>query len=134
MADTFHLKITCPDRMFYEGDVTMVELNTTEGQIGVLKNHIPLTAVLSPGVCHIHEADGNTKVCAIHSGFFEILQDSMSILAEVCEWPEEIDVDRANEARIRAERRLADDPTGANTASAILSLKRSAARIEAARK
>lgn len=134
MADTFHLTITCPDRAFYEGDVTMVELNTTEGQIGVLKNHIPLTAVLSPGVCHIHEADGTDKVCAIHSGFFEILQDSMSILAEVCEWPDEIDVHRAEEARIRAERLLADKPANLNMARAILSLKRSAARIEAAKK
>ena len=134
MADVFHLTITCPDRAFYEGDVVMVELNTTEGQIGVLKNHIPLTAVLSPGVCHIHEADGTEKICALHGGFIEILQNSMSVLAEVCEWPEEIDVDRANEARVRAERRLADDPTGANTAAAILALKRSAARIEAAKK
>ena len=134
MADTFHLTITCPDRNFYEGDVTMVELNTTEGQIGVLKNHIPLTAVLSPGVCHIHLEDGTEKLCAVHSGFLEILQDSMTILAEVCEWPEEIDIQRAEEAKIRAERRLADDPTEANMTSAILALKRSAARIEAARR
>ena len=134
MADTFHLTITSPDREFYKGDVTMVELNTTEGQIGVLKNHIPLPAVLSPGVCHIHEADGTTKVCALHSGFLEILQDSMSILAEVCEWPEEIDVNRAEEARKRAQRRLADNPTGNNMAKAVLSLKRSAARIEVAKK
>ena len=136
MADekTFHLKITTPNRVFYDGDVVMVELNTTEGQIGVLKNHIPLTSVLAPGACYIHEDSENIKVCALHCGFLEILQDSMSILAEVAEWPEEIDVDRANEARVRAERRLAENPTGTNITRATLALKRSAARIEAAKK
>ena len=136
MADerTFHLSITTPDRDFYDGDVTMVEINTTEGQMGILKNHIPITAVLSPGVCYIHEADGTIKVCAIHTGFLEVL-DSMTILAEIAEWPEEIDVMRAEEAKIRAERRLAEDASEENNITrATLSLKRSAARIEAAKK
>ena len=134
MADTFHLRITSPDRVFYEGDVTMVEINTTEGQIGVLPNHIPLTSVLAPGACYIHIPDADPKVCAIHGGFFEILQDSMTILAEVCEWPDEIDMKRAEEARIRAERRLAEKDAETDIGRATLALKRSAARIEAARK
>ena len=79
MADTFHLRITSPDRVFYEGEVTMVEINTTEGEIGVLPNHIPLTSVLAPGACYIHLPDADPKVCAIHGGFIEILQDSMHV-------------------------------------------------------
>ena len=134
MADTFHLKITSPDRVFFDGDVKMVEINTTEGQIGVLPNHIPLTSVLAPGVCYLHVPDGDTKVCAIHGGFFEILQDSMTILAEVCEWPDEIDVGRAEAARVRAERRLSESKDGTDLGRAILALKRSVARIEAAGK
>jgi F-type H+-transporting ATPase subunit epsilon len=134
MADTFHLKITSPDRIFFEGEVTMVEINTTEGQIGVLPNHIPLTSVLAPGVCYIYVPGQDPKVCAIHGGFFEILQDSMTILAEVCEWPEEIDLARAEEAKVRAERFLYEKPAGTDIARATLALKRSAARIEAAKK
>ena len=134
MADTFHLKITSPDRVFYEGDVKMVEINTTEGQIGVLPNHIPLTSVLAPGVCYLYVPDGDPLVCAIHGGFFEILQDSMTILAEVCEWPDEIDLSRAEDAKARAERRLSEKDSGYDMERAILALKRSAARIEAARK
>ncbi len=134
MSDTFHLKITSPDRVFYEGEVTMVEINTTEGQIGVLPNHIPLTSVLAPGVCYIHLPDQDPKVCAIHGGFFEILQDSMTVLAEVCEWPEEIDLSRAEAAKVRAERFLVEKPAGTDIDRAVLALKRSAARIEAARK
>ena len=134
MADTFHLKITSPDRVFFEGEVTMVEINTTEGQIGVLPNHIPLTSVIAPGACYLYVPDGDPKVCAIHSGFFEILQDSMTILAEVCEWPDEIDVGRAEAARERAERLLSERPAGTDINRAILALKRSVARIEAAKK
>ena len=134
MAGTFHLKVTSPDRVFFEGEVTMVEINTTEGQIGVLPNHIPLTSVLAPGVCYLHVPDGDPKVCAIHSGFFEILQDSMTILAEVCEWPDEIDVGRAEAARVRAERRLSEGKDGTDLGRAILALKRSVVRIEAAGK
>ena len=134
MADTFHLKITSPDRVFFEGEVTMVEINTTEGQIGVLPNHIPLTSVLAPGACYLYVPDGDPKVCAIHGGFFEILQDSMTILAEVCEWPDEIDVGRAEAARVRAERRLSEGKDGTDLGRAILALKRSVARIEAAGK
>ena len=134
MADTFHLKITSPDRVFFEGEVTMVEINTTEGEIGVLPDHIPLTSVLAPGVCYIHLPGAEPKVCALHGGFFEILQDSMTILAEVCEWPDEIDVGRAEEARTRAERRLSERPAGTDIDRAILALKRSAARIKAAGK
>ncbi len=134
MAGTFHLKVTSPDRVFFEGEVTMVEINTTEGQIGVLPNHIPLTSVLAPGVCYLHVPDGDPKVCAIHGGFFEILQDSMTILAEVCEWPDEIDVGRAEAAKVRAERRLSEGKDGTDMGRAILALKRSVARIEAAGK
>lgn len=127
----FMLKIISPDRLFYEGEVLMVEARTTEGEIGVLKGHIPLTSVLVPGVVRISEAGGDVKLAAVHGGFVEILQDSMTILAEVSEWPEEIDLNRAKEAKIRAERRLAEKATGVNLARAELALQRSVARIEA---
>lgn len=136
MADekSFHLRIISPNRVFYEGDVIKLEMNTTEGEIGILKNHIPLTTVIAPGVCYMYESETDIKVAAIHSGFLEVLQDSVTVLAEVAEWPSEIDAERAEESRIRAERRLAEDPTGTNIARATLSLKRSAARIAALNK
>lgn len=132
MADTklFKLKIISPDRIFYEGDVSMVELATTEGEIGVYANHIPLTAVIQPCVMNIHE-EGGIKKAALHSGFVEILPDRVSVLAEVVEWPDEIDVNRANEARIRAERRIAAHENGTDMLRAELALKRSMARIKA---
>jgi len=56
MADKdFQLRIITPERVFYEGTVDMVEFNTTEGQIGVLPGHIPLTVIVKPGILHITE-------------------------------------------------------------------------------
>ena len=134
MADnTFKLKIIAPERVFYEGEVVMLECRTTEGEIGILKDHVPLTAVLAPGVARIKESDTEARAALI-SGFIEILQDEVTVLAEVAEWPDEIDVKRAEEARIRAERRLQEKKTGTNLARASLALQRSIARIEASKK
>ena len=55
MADLFRLQVITPDRKFYQGDVQMVELTTTEGQVGIYTRHIPLTAVVAPGMLKIHE-------------------------------------------------------------------------------
>lgn len=135
MADNaFSVRIISPDRTFYEGEAVMLECRTTEGEIGILKNHIPLTAVLAPGVCRIKESETEVKVAALIGGFIEILQDSVTILAEVAEWPDEIDVKRAEEARIRAERRLTEKKPDTDLARASSALQRSIARIEAAKK
>lgn len=131
MADkTFKLKIIAPDRVFFEEDATMVEMTTSEGEIGVYAGHIPLTASITPCVVKIHQGD-EVKKAAIHSGFAEILSENVTILAEIAEWPDEIDVNRANEARIRAERRLASNDENINMLRAELALKRSLARLGA---
>ena len=98
MADTSTMKllVNTPERVFYNDDVTFVELSTSEGEIGVYPNHIPLTAVLVPCVLKIHQ-DGDVKKAAVHGGIVEILKDRITILAEIAEWPDEIDVNRANE-------------------------------------
>lgn len=136
MADTntFDLQIVTPDRIFFEGDAQMIELKTTEGDIGILKGHIPLTAIIAPGVLKITK-DGEVKEAALHSGFLEILQDKVIVLAESCEWPDEIDINRANEAKIRAERRLKGSDEGqVNITRAEMALRRSLIRIELAEK
>ena len=68
----FQLKIISPDRIFYDGDVNMVEFTSSEGDMGVYADHIPLTTVLVPGIMTIHEESG-IKKAAIHAGFAEIL-------------------------------------------------------------
>lgn len=132
MADkTFNLQIISPTRIFFDGDVDMVEMKTTEGEIGVLAGHIPLTAILEPGVIRIKQADG-TKEAAMHDGFVEIRKDKVTILAESCEWPDEIDVERAKEAKERAERRIKSGKKEIDMTRAEVALKKALTRIDLA--
>ena len=132
MADkTFNLQIISPTRIFFDGDVDMVEMKTTEGEIGVLAGHIPLTAILEPGVLRIRQADG-TKEAALHDGFVKITKNKVTILAESCEWPDEIDVNRAKEAMQRAERRIKSGEKSVDMMRAELSLKKALTRIDLA--
>ena len=128
MADMFKLQVITPERKFYEGEASMVELSTTEGDIGVDRNHIPLTAIVAPGVLKIHE-EGDVKEAALMSGFIEILPERITIMAEVAEWPDEIDQNRAEEARIRAERRLKEENGEIDTMRAELALRRALVRL-----
>lgn len=132
MADeskSFRLEVISPDRIFFEDMVDMVELRTTEGDIGILKGHIPLTAIVAPGIMKIKMAGGE-KEAALHDGFIEILKDKVTVMAESCEWPEEIDINRAKEAKIRAERRLKGADGEINESRAELSLRRALTRLE----
>ncbi len=131
MADNqnFHLRIITPERLFYEGDVDMVEFNTTEGEIGVLPGHIPLTVIIKPGILIITEKDGE-KEAALHAGFAEILPERITILAEIVEWPEEIDEHRAEEAMNRAKERLSSKSPETDVLRAETALLRAMARIE----
>ena len=128
----FDLKIITPDRVFYSGKASFLELNTVEGEIGIYKNHIPMITVLEPGIATITEEGGNKKEAALHTGFMEILGDRITILAEIAEWPDEIDRNRAQEAKIRAERRLQNDKSNINITRAELALHKALVRIELA--
>lgn len=130
MADerNFRLKVITPERVFYEGDVNMVELNTTEGEIGIYKGHVPMTVIVSPGILTISEND-RARNAALHAGFVEILQDKVTILAEIVEWPEEIDKQRAEAAKARAEERLRTKAPETDVLRAEIALKKAIARI-----
>lgn len=134
MADLkkFQLEVISPERIFYTGEVEMVELTTTEGDIGIYADHIPLTTIIAPGVMTITEAGNQTKEAAVLEGFMEITQDKVTILAQSCEWPDEIDIHRAKEAKARAERRLKSADESINTSRAELALRKSLIRLEIA--
>ena len=132
MADerNFELKIITPDRVFYEGEAVMVEFNTTEGEIGIYKHHIPMTVIIKPGILTITEENDETREAALHAGFVEILPDKVTIMAEIIEWPQEIDLDRAEAAKERAEERLSHKTNETDVTRAETALQRAIARIE----
>ena len=127
----FKVEIITPDRVFFTGEADMIEFNTGDGQIGVYKNHIPLTTVLEPGVVVIHN-DDQQKVAAVHAGFAEILGEKVTLLAELAEWPDEIDVNRAEAAKQRAEDRIAAKSENLDPKRAEYALHRALTRIDVA--
>lgn len=134
MADNnlFELKIIEPDGMFFEGEAEFLEFTSVEGQTGVYKNHIPLTTILDSGVIRIHKG-GEKRKAAVLGGFIEIQKERITILAEVAEWPEEIDVKRAEAAKQRAEERLRRKEAGLDVVRAETALKRAMTRLNTAK-
>ncbi len=80
----FEIKIMKPDGIFFEGKGDFVEFTTTEGQRGVYRNHVPLTAILAPCIVHIYN-NGEEKKVKIAGGFIEIQKEKITILAEGAE-------------------------------------------------
>lgn len=136
MADgnrVFKVEIVTPDRIFYTGEADFIEFATADGEIGVYKDHIPMTTVLVPGIVTIHNEE-EEKQAAVHAGFAEILGDKVTLLAEVAEWPDEIDVDRAEAAKARAEERLASHAAEIDVKRAEFALRKALIRIDVAGK
>ncbi|MBU5459635.1 ATP synthase F1 subunit epsilon [Anaerostipes sp. MSJ-23] len=122
------LEIITPERIFYQGDVSMVELTTTEGEVGIYPKHIPMTMIIAPGILTVTESDGTKKQAALMKGFLEITQDSMNILAEVIEWPEEIDADRVRQSKERAQKRLNEKQEQVDLVRAEMAMRRALVR------
>ena len=125
------LKIITHERIVYEGEVDELVLQTTGGQIGILKDHIPLTTALEIGVTKARIGE-TYKYFATMGGIFQFKNNQATILTDVCEDGCDIDVTRANAAKNRAESRLADMDAKIDANRAQAALARSLARLKAA--
>jgi F-type H+-transporting ATPase subunit epsilon len=126
------LDIVTAERMVYSDDVDMVVAPGAEGQLGILPHHTPLMATLLPGELRIKKGAEEVSL-AISGGFLEVRPDRVVVLADAAEHAEEIDVDRAEEARKRARERLSQQrELGIDGARAEAALRRSLARLRVA--
>ena len=103
----FALEVVTPERVAYSGQVSSLQAPGSEGSFGVLAGHIPLLTALQIGRLRFVEEGGNKVQMAISGGFVEVGRKQVAVLAETAERIEEIDVERAEAARQRAEERLA---------------------------
>ncbi|GAA0360446.1 F0F1 ATP synthase subunit epsilon [Streptomyces olivoreticuli] len=101
MAAELHVELVAADRSVWSGEATLVIARTTSGDIGVMPGHQPLLGVLESGPVTIKTADGNV-VAAVHGGFISFADDKLSLVAEIAELADEIDVQRAERALERA--------------------------------
>lgn len=129
----FTLEIVTPDRKFFEDEVEMVIVRGIEGDIGILKNHTPMVTPLSIGKIRI-KRNGEFKEAAIAGGYIEISKDKTTVITDAAEWPEEIDVKRAEEAKKRAEQRLKSSDSEIDIVRAHIALRKALNRLEVAKK
>ncbi len=125
------LKIITHERIVFDGEVDEIVAQTKSGQIGILKDHIPITTVLEIGVTKA-KTGGAVKYFATMGGVLQFKDNMATILTDVCEDGCDIDVTRANAAKNRAEARLADSAAQVDIQRAQAALARSLARLKAA--
>ncbi len=133
MASTIKLEIVTPDKVVLSEEVEYVGVPGVMGQFGVLKNHIPFLSALSIGTLY-YKKEGHTRYVFVSGGFAEVTGDAITILAESAEKAEEIDVQRAERAKQRAEERLRSQQENIDYARAKAALMRAIQRINTRKK
>ncbi len=130
-----HVELVSPERIAYSGDAKMVIARTVTGDIAFLAGHVPFIGVLQTWPVRVLQEDGTEQVIAVHQGFVEVSPPDadgttrVTILSDVAELAETIDVDRAKAARERAMHELAGEPDDEAAADA---LARAEVRLEVA--
>ncbi len=125
------LQVITPDRVVFDGECTMIEYNTTEGFVGVLPGHVAMTQIIAPGTLTIYEEGKEQPMyAAVMSGIATIMPDTITILAEILELPEEIDAERAKQSKERAEKRIEEKAENFNLERAEQAIKRANARLD----
>lgn len=127
------LDIVTPEKNVFSADVYYFHIPTTSGTIGVYPRHAAIVTGLDVGELSIDDGNGNTEVLFIGGGFLEVGGNKAVVLAKSAERREDIDVERAERAKQRAEERLADRADDLDVARAELALKRAVQRIKIAK-
>jgi F-type H+-transporting ATPase subunit epsilon len=130
----YPLRVVSVERSLFEGDVEFMIANGADGELGVLARHAPLMTILKPGPLRIQETfGGEEQVLFVGGGFLEVLPERVTVLADVAEHAEEISVERAEEARRRAQEKLAGTVTVAEEVEFQNALAVAEARLRLAR-
>ncbi|MBS4536438.1 F0F1 ATP synthase subunit epsilon [Clostridium sp. D2Q-14] len=133
MATTFTLEIVSPDKKFFEDEVEMVVVRGIEGDLGILKNHTPLVTPLAIGRVKIKQ-NGKYREAAVAEGYVDVNKTKTTIVTDAAEWPDEIDVKRAELAKKRAEEKLKRKDDNIDYSRAEIALRKAINRINVAKK
>ena len=133
MAGTLKLEIVTPDARTYSDDVDMVTLPGVEGEMGIYPQHVPLMTQLIPGEITVRN-DGRDAYLAVGDGFVEITGDRVAVLTDMAIPCDQIDEAKAEEARRRAEARLAEQVDDEESAAVQASLANALAQLHVKRR
>lgn len=128
-------KIITPEKVVYESEISQVTLPTQQGEITILPNHLPLVSVLQPGELIIKK-DNQEIAMAVSGGFVQVKKNEVVVLADTAEQAEEIDEARAEEARQRARKLMAEykDKEAVEYTALAAKIEKELARLKVARK
>ena len=130
----YPLRVVSVERSLFEGEVEFMIANGADGELGVLARHAPLMTILKPGPLRIQETMGGPEeLLFVGGGFLEVLPDRVTVLADVAEHADEISIEKAEEARRRAQERLAGTLTTAEEIEFQNALAMAEARLRLAR-
>lgn len=132
MANTFQLEIVTPAKLLVKEAAEEAQIPGLSGYLGILPGHAPLLTELAVGVI-TYKTSGTTHALAVAWGFAEVLPDKVTILAEAAEHPQEIDVERAQKAKERAEQLLKSNNPEVDYARAEDALQRAETRLNVAK-
>ena len=127
---TFELSIMTPERQFFSGQVEALTVTGIDGQMTVLAGHAPMVVSLDIGEISIKQ-DGTWRQAVNTEGFMVVLGDSVVMFVQACEWPEDIDVRRAEEAKHRAEERIRQRQSILESQTSKIALARAMVRLRA---
>ena len=135
LPEAIELIVVTPERQLLRETVVEVTIPGLDGAFGILPGHAPLMTELGIGELSYRTATSSQPISlAIIRGFAEVLPDRVTLLAETAERAEEIDLNRAEAAKARAENRLASNDTNIDWDRAIVALTRAVIRIQIAKK
>lgn len=125
---TIHCRVITPEKIYKEFDSDILTIETTEGQQGILPNHMPLVATLVIGKLST-TLDGKREEYALSGGLFYFRDNKAEVLTDAIESKEEIDLNRATQAKDRAEERLKKRKAGTDLIRAEIALKKALNRM-----
>lgn len=133
MSENLRLEVVTPEKTVVSDDAQIVMAPGVLGEFGVLVNHTPFLTSLKPGALHYKDMAGKEHLLFVSDGFAEVLPNKVTVLAEAAERKEDIDIQRAEAARERAEKRLAAGGEDIDFVRAKAALTRALQRIQLAR-
>ncbi len=133
MANKLRLEIVTPDAKTYSEEVEMVTLPGSEGEMGIYPQHVPVLTQIVPGEVIVRK-DGRDHFLAVGEGFVEITGERVAIMTDMAIRAENIDEAKAEEARRRAEARLAEHVDDEESAIVSAALAHSLAQLKVKRR
>ena len=129
MSTPFRLKVITPDKEFFDGETAQIIVRTSQGDTGILANHVKYVANLPVGILKIKMPDGKFRPAAISGGMVKVSKEKTTIIVTAAEWSDEIDLERAKRAEENARELLKAQKSSFEFERANLKLKRALNRI-----